>query len=148
MISGCARRGLMVAAIGGPKRLSKQVLGLGQRFFVPVFFLLLGAKIDLRALGSSHRAILLAGTAIAVHVLASVVIRARAIGLLAGAQVGVPAAVIALGLPSHAINQSQASAIFCAALASIAASSTGAVLLRRTAAVARPAAGRGRLTVT
>ncbi len=137
--------GLMVAAIGGPKRLSKQVLGLGQGFFVPVFFVLLGAKIDLRALGSSHRAIvlaiLLAGSAIAVHVLASLVSRApRAIGLLASAQVGVPAAVIALGLPSHAINQAQASAIFCAALASIAASSTGAVLLRRTAAAARPAA--------
>ena len=137
--------GLMVGAIGGPKRLSKEVLGLGQGFFVPLFFVLLGAKLDLRALGSSHGAIvlaiLLAGAAIAVHVLASVVIRApRAIGLLASAQVGVPAAVIALGLPSHAINQGQASAIFCGALASIAACSTGAVLLRRAATPARPAA--------
>ncbi|MDQ6817553.1 MAG: cation:proton antiporter [Actinomycetota bacterium] len=136
--------GLMVAAIGGPKRLSREVLGLGQGFFVPLFFVLLGAKLDLRALGSSDRAIvlaaLLAAGAIAVHVLASMLIRApRAIGLLASAQVGVPAAIIALGLPSHALNQAQASAIFCAALASIAACSAGAALLRRADAASAPA---------
>ena len=43
--------GLVVAAIGGPKRLSREVLGLGQAFLVPLFFVLLGARIDLRALG-------------------------------------------------------------------------------------------------
>ena len=32
--------GLVVAAIGGPKRLSKEVLGLGQAFLVPLFFVL------------------------------------------------------------------------------------------------------------
>ena len=36
--------GLVVAAIGGPKRLSNQVLGLGQAFLVPLFFVLLGAR--------------------------------------------------------------------------------------------------------
>jgi hypothetical protein len=65
-------------------------------------------------------------------VLASISIHApRAVGLLATAQVGVPAAVIALGLSAHALDQGQASAIFCAALVSTAASSTGAQLLRR-----------------
>lgn len=42
--------GLVVAAIGGPKRLSQEVLGLGQGFLVPLFFVLLGSKLDLRAL--------------------------------------------------------------------------------------------------
>ncbi|MGZ4184135.1 MAG: cation:proton antiporter [Solirubrobacteraceae bacterium] len=128
--------GLVVAAIGGPKRLSKEVLGLGQAFLVPLFFVLLGARIDLRALTSSHRAVLLAvalsALAIAVHLTVSVLIRApRAVGLLATAQVGVPAAVIALGLPAGAITEAQAAAIFCAALVSIAVTAAGAAILRR-----------------
>jgi Kef-type K+ transport system membrane component KefB len=128
--------GLVVSAVGGPKRLSQEVLGLSQGFLVPLFFVLLGAKLDLRALGTNHRAILLAAVlaalAVIVHVLASVAIRARpAIGLLATAQVGVPAAVIALGLPARSITQAEASAIFCAALVSIGVSSFGAALLRR-----------------
>jgi Kef-type K+ transport system membrane component KefB len=128
--------GLVVGAIGGPKRLSQEVLGLGQGFLVPLFFVLLGAKLDLRALTSSGRtvalAIVLAVLAIGVHVIASMLIRApKAVGLLASAQVGVPAAVIALGLPAHAITQGQASAIFCAALVSIGACSAGAAILRR-----------------
>ncbi|MDQ6819461.1 MAG: cation:proton antiporter [Actinomycetota bacterium] len=127
--------GLVVAAIGGPKRLSQEVLGLGQGFLVPLFFVLLGAKLDLRALTSSGREILLAvvlsALAIAVHVIASMVIRApKAVGLLASAQMGVPAAAIALGLPAHALTQGQASAIFCAALVSIGACSAGAAILR------------------
>jgi hypothetical protein len=77
-------------------------------------------------------ACLLAALAIAVHVVVSMVIRApKAVGLLATAQVGVPAAVIALGLPDHAITQGQASAIFCAALAAIGACAAGAAILRR-----------------
>ncbi len=128
--------GLVVAAIGGPKRLSHEVLGLGQGFLVPLFFVLLGAKLDLRALADSQRAVILASIlaalAILVHVLASAAIRApRAVGLLASAQMGVPAAVIALGLPAGAIDQGQASAIFCAALVSIGACTTGAAILRR-----------------
>jgi Kef-type K+ transport system membrane component KefB len=127
--------GLVVAAIGGPRRLSQEVLGLGQGFLVPLFFVLLGAKLNLRSLGHEGAAILavlLATGAIATHVLVSVLIRApRAIGLLASAQMGVPAAVIALGLPAHAINQGQASAIFCAALVSIGACAAGSAILRR-----------------
>jgi Kef-type K+ transport system membrane component KefB len=133
--------GLVVGAAGGPKRLSREVLGLGQGFLVPLFFVLLGAKLDLRALSSGHNAVLLAGVLAAltvlVHVLASAAIRSRpAIGLLASAQMGVPAAVIAVGLPAHAIDQAQASAIFCAALVSIVALSAGAAILRRKQAAA------------
>lgn len=138
--------GLVAAALGGPKRLSREVLGLGQGFLVPLFFVLLGARLDLRALADDHRAVvlacLLAASTIAVHLLVSLLIRApRAVGLLASAQVGVPAAVIALGLPAHAIDQGQASAIFCAALVSIGACAVGAARLRRSQAAARtPAA--------
>jgi hypothetical protein len=106
----------------------------------------------MRALGSSHRAVILAcvlaAFAIAVHVLASIAIRApKAIGLLASAQMGVPAAVIALGLPAHAIDQAQASAIFCAALVSIASTSAGVALLRRGGAAGAHADTSARETV-
>ena len=40
--------GLMVAALGGPKRLSTEVLGVAGGFFVPLFFVVLGARVDLR----------------------------------------------------------------------------------------------------
>jgi Kef-type K+ transport system membrane component KefB len=135
--------GLVVGAIGGPRRLSQEVLGLGQGFLLPLFFVLLGAKLDMRALGSSPDAVLLAcalaAFAIGVHVFASIAIRApAAVGLLATAQVGVPAAVIALGLPAHAIDQAQASAIFCAALVSIGSATAGVALLRRGAQAAAP----------
>ena len=42
--------GLMVAATGGPKRLSTEVLGVGGGFFIPLFFVVLGASINLRGL--------------------------------------------------------------------------------------------------
>jgi Kef-type K+ transport system membrane component KefB len=128
--------GLVVGALGGPKRLSHEILGLGQGFFIPIFFVLLGARLDLRALIHSAQAVqlavVLAVLTIVVHIAAGRVIGARpAIGLLASAQVGVPAAVIALGLPSHTLDQAQASAIFCAALISIGACAAGAAILRR-----------------
>src|SRR5260370_30992062 len=101
--------GLVVAAAGGPKRLSQEVRGLGQGFLVPLFFVLLGAKVELRALGHGANAVplvfLLIACAVAVHVIACAVIRAPlAVGLLATAQIGVPAAVIPPGLPAHPID--------------------------------------------
>jgi len=139
--------GLVVAALGGPKRLSSEVLGLGQGFFIPVFFVLLGATLNLRALANDPSAIRLAvalcALTLGVHVLTAATLRLPvAAGLLASAQVGVPAAVIALGLPSHALDQAQASAIFAAALASIAASSVGGALIRQRAR-ADPRVGPG-----
>ncbi len=131
--------GLVVAALGGPRRLTREVLGLGQGFFIPVFFVLLGAQINLRALADDTSAIwlgvALCGLTIVVHVLtARVVGLPRASGLLATAQIGVPAAVIALGLPIRAITEAQAGAIFAAALGTIAACSLGGALLARAAA--------------
>jgi Kef-type K+ transport system membrane component KefB len=140
--------GLVVGAIGGPKRLSQEVLGLNQGFLVPLFFVLLGAKLDLRALGSSGSAALLAvlltAFVLGVHLIASAAIRAPlGVGLLACAQVGVPAAVIALGLPAHSIDQGQAAAIFCAAIACILICGAGAALLRRRQDVGEPRRAAG-----
>jgi Kef-type K+ transport system membrane component KefB len=123
--------GLMVAAIGGPKRLSTEVLGIAGGFFVPLFFVLLGARIDLRGV---IRDPALIGLALAivilnagVHVLGARLTRQRpAAGLLASAQLGVPAAIVALGLQDGVITPAQGAAIVAAAIISLAVSSVGA----------------------
>jgi Kef-type K+ transport system membrane component KefB len=69
--------GLMVAAVGGPKRLSTEVLGVAGGFFVPLVFVVLGARIDLRGV-AQHPALIgyapgLATLTAAVHLLAALI---------------------------------------------------------------------------
>jgi Kef-type K+ transport system membrane component KefB len=127
--------GLMVAAIGGPKRLSTEVLGIGGGFFVPLFFVVLGARLDLRGVFSDPAmlglALALAALTLGAHLAVALTTRQRpAAALLASAQLGVPAAVAALGLSEGVITADQAGAIITAALISLAACAIGAALLR------------------
>jgi len=128
--------GLLVAAIGGPKRLSRQVAGVAQGFMVPLFFVVLGARIDLRALGQHPNLIALAALLvafnIAVHALAAWLTRQPlGAGLSATAQLGVPAAVVTLGLERHILTTGEGSAIVAAALVSLALTAAGVTLLGR-----------------
>jgi Kef-type K+ transport system membrane component KefB len=144
--------GLMVAWIGGPKRLSNEVLGIAGGFFIPLFFVVLGARLDLRGLFADPALIELAGALAAlnvlVHLLAARIVRQPLpAGLVASAQLGVPAAIVALGLPEHVLTASQAAAIVLAALISIGACSIGAVGLERLRRVTQPAPYGTRRTV-
>jgi Kef-type K+ transport system membrane component KefB len=126
--------GLVVAASGGPKRLSRQVTGIGQGFFVPLFFVVLGARIDVRALAHQgslvELALLLVVLDAAIHVVGALVSRqSPAAGLSATVQLGVPAAVVSLGLQEKLISAGTGAAIMAVALASIAISTTGVALL-------------------
>jgi Kef-type K+ transport system membrane component KefB len=128
--------GLIAAWLGGPKRFSRQVVGVAQGLFVPLFFVVLGARLDLRAIGGRPSLIALAiaivALNVAVHLLAAVVSRQLpAAGLVATAQMGVPAAVVAVGLQERVISAGVGAAIIAAALASLATTSVGAALLRR-----------------
>jgi Kef-type K+ transport system membrane component KefB len=132
--------GLMVAAAGGPERLSGQVTGIGQGFFVPLFFVVLGARIDVRAL---ERGSLIAFAAMLVvfnvllHLAAAALTRQPvASGLAATVQLGVPAAVASLGLQTGVVSPGAAAAIMASALVSIAISGAGVFLLHRRAAAA------------
>jgi Kef-type K+ transport system membrane component KefB len=128
--------GLLVAALGGPKRLFTQVRGLADGFFVPLFFVVLGARLQLGAL-IDHPSILRLTLAllllnVAVHLLAGRLTRQRAsAALIATAQLGVPAAVVTLGLRATVITAAQGAAIITAALASLATASLGTALLAR-----------------
>jgi Kef-type K+ transport system membrane component KefB len=131
--------GLVVAAIGGPKRFSRQVTGIGQGFFVPLFFVVLGARIDVRALVERASLIelvlLLVVFDVAVHAVGAAASRQpAAAGLAATAQLGVPTAVVSLGLQERLFSPGTAAAIMVAALASIGVSTVGVAILARRAA--------------
>ena len=133
LIAGFAA-GATVAALGEPRRVAQQLLGLGEGFFVPLFFVVLGSQLDLRALvhsGSDIKLlVLLTVAAVAVHVLAAIVTRLPvAHGLLASAQLGVPSAVAAIGLSSGTLRPSQAAAIIGAAALSLAVAAAGAAIM-------------------
>jgi Kef-type K+ transport system membrane component KefB len=113
-----------------------QLTGLATGFFVPAFFVLLGAELDLRGLVSSSSAIALAvamaAGATGVHVLAAVVTgstRRVASGLLASAQLGLPAAAAALGLATGAIGPPVAAALVAGGCLTLIPATAGAVLM-------------------
>jgi Kef-type K+ transport system membrane component KefB len=135
MIAGFAA-GLVVAVEGGPHRLSDQVSGVANGFLVPLFFVVLGASLNARALVSSPKELELAGALMvgiaAVHVLAGRLVRAPIwTGLIAAAQLGVPAAVVKLGLADGVLSASQGAAVIVAALASLGFCAAGAAIAKR-----------------
>jgi Kef-type K+ transport system membrane component KefB len=128
--------GAVLAATGEPRRLAEQLVGVAEGFLVPLFFVTLGARLEFGALlGSGKALLLLAGLVIAattVHVLVAVVLRRPvAVGLLATAALGVPSAVVSIGLAQGVLDAGQAAAIVSAVLATIAVSAAGGALLTR-----------------
>jgi Kef-type K+ transport system membrane component KefB len=133
LVAGFAA-GAVVALAGEPRRLVQQLLGLAEGFFVPLFFVSLGARLDVRQLASSRSDLwltaALAGSAVACHLIAAAVVRLPlAAGMLATAQLGVPTAVAALGLASGSLDQGQAAAVVAASLVLLAVATAGAALL-------------------
>ena len=134
--------GVTVALIGGPKRLSTQVRGIADGFFVPLYFVVLGAELDVGGLFREPALLALAaalvGLSVAIHLLAvAATRRSTAAGLAATAQLGVPAAVASLGLAERVISPATATAIVVSALVSLGVCTIGVQMLGR-----RSAAGR------
>ena len=126
--------GAVVALVGEPRRLVWEVLGIAQGFFVPLFFVVLGAQISLRALVTSPADLLLAVALsiaiVAVHVAAGLVARLPlGSGLIATGQMGVPAALVAVGLQTRLLTPGQSAAILAATLVSVGVMAVGARLL-------------------
>jgi Kef-type K+ transport system membrane component KefB len=131
--------GMIVALAGEPRRLTLQLVGLAEGFFVPFFFVTLGAKLDFRSLASSGSDVALVGMLVAAilvcHVAVARVMRMPlGAGLLASAQLGLPAGVVALGLTEHILKAGQGAAIIASALLTLGASAAGAALLSRSSA--------------
>jgi Kef-type K+ transport system membrane component KefB len=135
--------GLLVAAFDAPKRLFTQVRGLADGFFVPLFFVVLGAQLQLKALIVDPEilrltvALLVLG--VAIHLIAARLGRQRpSAALIATAQLGVPAAIVTLGLQERVLTAAQGAAIITAALASLAVATLGTALLLRESGEAQP----------
>ena len=115
--------GLALAAQGEPRRLARQLFAVADGFLGPVFFVWLGASLDLRALGSQPRmivlALLLAMGAVAVHAAARLLGQPMPLAVLAGAQLGVPVAAVAIGAREQLLAAGEGGAILAAALISV-----------------------------
>ena len=127
--------GLVISAIGEPRRLAKQLFALTEGFLGPLFFLWLGASLDLRALGRHPSfvvlGLLLGAGALVVHAAMRATGQPLAIGALACAQLGVPVAAATLGTQLHLLAPGEAAALMLGALVTIAAATAAGALAAR-----------------
>ena len=124
MLAGFAM-GLVVAAVGEPRRIANQMLALTEGFFAPVFFVWLGSSLDLRQL-ASHREAIGLGLALGVAALvahgAMVLTRQPAsLAIATAAQLGVPVGAAALGTQLGILIDGEPTAMLLGAIVTVAA---------------------------
>src|SRR6478735_295894 len=124
MLAGFAA-GIALAAVGEPRRVAKQLFAVTEGFSAPVFFVWLGASLDLRALGTHPAAIVLGlalgGGALAVHGAMVVTGQPWPTALITAAQLGVPVAAVALGNTLGLMAPGEAPSLLLGALVTVAA---------------------------
>jgi Kef-type K+ transport system membrane component KefB len=124
--------GLVLARLQEPERLEVQLSGLAEGFFVPAFFVLLGAQLDFRALGADPKAVLLAllmaAAVISIHLVGARLVTRRSwadYGLAASAQLGLPAAAASLGLATGSLSPAIAAGLVAAGCLTVLPASFG-----------------------
>lgn len=134
MLAGFAV-GLVVGMVGEPRRLARQLFGITEGFFSPLFFVWLGASLQVRELGAHPRLILLgAGLgfgAVLAHCAGRLLGQPVSLAVLSAAQLGVPVAAATIGTEEHLLVAGEASALMFGALLTIAATSAAGVLASR-----------------
>ncbi len=118
--------GLVVSAVGEPRRLAHQLFALSEGFLGPVFFVWLGASLSMRDL-STHPAMILLGlclgvAAVFVHAALRVLGLPLSLGVLSAAQLGIPVAAVSIGTQLGVLLPGEPSALILGALVTIAAS--------------------------
>jgi Kef-type K+ transport system membrane component KefB len=134
MLAGFAL-GLVVSAIGEPRRLARQLFGITEGFFGPLFFVWLGASLQVRELGERPGLILLGlglGVgAVLAHGVGRLFGQPLTLAVLSAAQLGVPVAAATLGTEQHLLVPGESSALMLGALVTVATTSiAGAVAAR------------------
>ncbi|MDY7558937.1 cation:proton antiporter [Cryobacterium sp. 10C3] len=119
--------GLVVAAIGEPRRLARQLFALADGFFGPLFFVWLGASLNLGDLLTHPQMILLGlalgGGALLAHAATRFLGQELPLGLLSAAQLGVPVAAATIGEQAHLFVPGEGAALLLGALVTIVLSS-------------------------
>ncbi|WP_232084658.1 cation:proton antiporter [Arthrobacter sp. SO5] len=118
--------GLVVSAVGEPRRLAHQLFALSEGFLGPVFFVWLGASLSMRDL-STHPEMILLGlclgvAAVFVHAALRVLGLPLSLGVLSAAQLGIPVAAVSIGTQLGVLLPGEPSALILGALVTIAAS--------------------------
>lgn len=135
MLAGFSFGVALNAATGAPRRLARQLFAVTEGFLGPLFFVWLGASLDLRAL-AHHRSYILLGVAlgvgaVATHIAMRVVGQPLAYGGLAAAQLGVPVAAVTVGNQLHVLKAGEAAGIILAALITVGVASAAAGIATR-----------------
>ena len=135
--------GLVVAAVGEPRRLAHQLFAVSDGFLGPVFFVWLGASLDLRTLAGSPRMILLGIClglgALLVHSSLRLHGQPLPLAVLAASQLGVPVAAATIGTQLQLLEPGEAAAMILGALITITASTIAGSRAARTFAQPAPA---------
>ena len=135
--------GLAMAAVGEPRRLARQLFAVTEGFFGPLFFVWLGASLDLRDLGRHPSYVvlgaLLGAGAVAAHVAMRLTGQPTAIGALTAAQLGVPIAAVTVGTQQHLLRPGEASGLILGALITVAVAVACGGVAARAGWVAEPA---------
>ncbi|MCX2714079.1 cation:proton antiporter [Mycolicibacterium sp. J2] len=143
MLAGFAL-GLVMSAIGEPRRLARQLFGITEGFFAPLFFVWLGASLQVRELGDHPQFIALGAAlglgAIAAHTVGRLFGQPLPLAVLAAAQLGVPVAAATLGTEQHLLAPGEPSALILGALIAVTATSVAGAVAKRRQAEAMPGA--------
>ena len=148
MLAGFAL-GLVIASVGVPRRLARQVFAITEGFLGPLFFVWLGASLDLTGLWAQPRfmllGLLLGGGAVIAHLATTLVRQPVSLGLLSGAQLGVPVAAVTVGTQTGVLSSAEAGAVIVGALVTVVVATAGGGLAARRGLTARPAEKTRRL---
>jgi Kef-type K+ transport system membrane component KefB len=128
--------GLAVSAVGEPRRLARQLFAVSDGFLTPVFFVWLGASLDLGALagdpGLIGLGLALGAGAVIVHAAIRWLGAPLPLAVLSAAQLGVPAAAATIGDRLGVLRPGEAAALLLGALFTMAAAAlAGARAARR-----------------
>lgn len=134
MLAGFAL-GLAVAAVGEPRRLARQLFGITEGYFSPLFFVWLGASLQVGELVANPKFIALgAGLgvgAVLAHCAARVLGQPLPLAVLSAAQLGVPVAAVTIGTERNLFAAGEAAALILGALITIGGTSIAARLTAR-----------------
>jgi Kef-type K+ transport system membrane component KefB len=136
MLAGFAG-GLAVSAVGEPRRVAKQLFAVTEGFFGPLFFVWLGAGLQLRDLVHHPSMIVLglclgAGATLA-HLVPVALRQPAPYAMLAGAQLGVPVAATTIGAQLGLLRPGEGAALILGALVTLVVTVAGGAMASRVA---------------
>jgi Kef-type K+ transport system membrane component KefB len=136
--------GLAVAAVGEPRRVAKQLFAVTEGFFGPLFFVWLGAGLEVRDL-VHHPSMAVLGLglgigAVLAHLVTLLLRQPASYAMLASAQLGVPVAAATIGGQLGLLEPGEGAALVLGSLVVLGVTVAGGSLAARSSRRAEPEA--------